>query len=142
MINPATFVLMVIIGTSPPQQLGEFYSYHQCYEAGHVRFGGVVDVLDPSLQTAIADLHGGSQRHDVHEGGGQAGVLRRGLRGAARAFGRIHPIVSRSSSSATAPAAPGMRTRPSAAGQVPQAKSLERHPTRRHLAVHKCCASQ
>ena len=33
MINPATFVLMVIIGTSPPQQRGVFHSYHQCYEA-------------------------------------------------------------------------------------------------------------
>ena len=31
--NPATFVLMVIIGTSPPRQRGEFHSYHQCYEA-------------------------------------------------------------------------------------------------------------
>jgi hypothetical protein len=30
MINPATFILMVIIGGSPPQQHG---SYHHCYEA-------------------------------------------------------------------------------------------------------------
>jgi hypothetical protein len=28
MINPATFILMVIIGASPPQQRGEFHSYH------------------------------------------------------------------------------------------------------------------
>ena len=33
MINPATFILMVIIGASPPQQRGEFHSYHHCYEA-------------------------------------------------------------------------------------------------------------
>jgi hypothetical protein len=33
MINPATFILMVIIGASPPQQRGEFQSYHHCYEA-------------------------------------------------------------------------------------------------------------
>jgi hypothetical protein len=33
MINPATFILMVIIGTSPPRQRGEFHSYHHCYEA-------------------------------------------------------------------------------------------------------------
>ena len=33
MINPATYILMVIIGTSPPQQRGEFHSYHHCYEA-------------------------------------------------------------------------------------------------------------
>ena len=33
MINPATFVLMVIIGTSPPQQRGKSHSYHHCYEA-------------------------------------------------------------------------------------------------------------
>jgi len=32
-INPATYILMVIIGTSPPQQRGEFHSYHHCYEA-------------------------------------------------------------------------------------------------------------
>ena len=33
MINPATYILMVIIGASPPQQRGEFHSYHHCYEA-------------------------------------------------------------------------------------------------------------
>jgi hypothetical protein len=33
MINPATFILIVIIGTSSPQQRGEFHSYHHCYEA-------------------------------------------------------------------------------------------------------------
>jgi hypothetical protein len=33
MINPATYILMVIVGTSPPQQRGEFHSYHHCYEA-------------------------------------------------------------------------------------------------------------
>jgi hypothetical protein len=33
MINPATFILMVVIGASPPQQRGEFYSYHHRYEA-------------------------------------------------------------------------------------------------------------
>lgn len=33
MINPATYILMVIIGGSPPQQRGEFHSYHHCYEA-------------------------------------------------------------------------------------------------------------
>ena len=35
MINPATFILMIIIGASPPQQSGEFHSYHHCYEAAH-----------------------------------------------------------------------------------------------------------
>jgi hypothetical protein len=29
MINPAPFILIVIIGGSPPQQRGEFHSYHQ-----------------------------------------------------------------------------------------------------------------
>jgi hypothetical protein len=33
MITPATFVLMVIIGTSPAKHGGEFHSYHDCYEA-------------------------------------------------------------------------------------------------------------
>jgi hypothetical protein len=32
MINPATFILMVIIA-SPPQKRGMFHSYHYCYEA-------------------------------------------------------------------------------------------------------------
>jgi hypothetical protein len=46
MINPATFVLMVIIGTSPPQQRGEFHSYHQCYEAAQ----GEVAHLGPDVR--------------------------------------------------------------------------------------------
>jgi hypothetical protein len=46
MINPATFVLMVIIGTSPPQQRGEFHSYHQCYEAAQ----GEVANLGPDVR--------------------------------------------------------------------------------------------
>jgi len=33
MINPATFILMIIVGTSPPRQRGEYPSYHHCYEA-------------------------------------------------------------------------------------------------------------
>jgi hypothetical protein len=35
MINPATFILVIIIGVSPPEQRGEFPSYHHCYEAAH-----------------------------------------------------------------------------------------------------------
>jgi len=46
MINPATFVLMVIIGTSPPQPRGEFHSYHQCYEAAQ----GEVANLGPDVR--------------------------------------------------------------------------------------------
>ena len=36
------------------------------------------------------DAHRRPQHHDVDEGGGQAGLLRRGLRGAARASRRLH----------------------------------------------------
>jgi hypothetical protein len=46
MINPATFVLMVIIGTSPPQQRGEFHSYHHCYEAAQ----GEIANLGPDVR--------------------------------------------------------------------------------------------
>ena len=46
MINPATFVLMVIIGTSPPQQRGEFHSYHHCYEAAQ----GEIAKLGPDVR--------------------------------------------------------------------------------------------
>jgi len=46
MINPTTFVLMVIIGTSPPQQRGEFHSYHQCYQAAQ----GEVANLGPDVR--------------------------------------------------------------------------------------------
>ncbi len=43
--------------------------------------------------------HRRPQRHDVDEGGGQAGLLRRGLRGAARASRRLHRPAHRRSSS-------------------------------------------
>ena len=46
MITPATFVLMIIIGTSPPQQRGEFHSYHHCYEAAQ----GEVANLGPNVR--------------------------------------------------------------------------------------------
>jgi hypothetical protein len=45
-ITPATFVLMIIIGTSPPQQRGEFQSYHHCYEAAQ----GEVAHLGPNVR--------------------------------------------------------------------------------------------
>jgi len=32
-INHTTYILMVIVGASPPQQRGEFHSYRHCYEA-------------------------------------------------------------------------------------------------------------
>ncbi len=45
MINPATFTLMIIIGASPPQQRGEFRSYHHCYEAAQ----SVIENLEPHV---------------------------------------------------------------------------------------------
>jgi hypothetical protein len=41
MINPATYILMVIVGASPPQQRGEFRSYHHCYEAAQREIGSL-----------------------------------------------------------------------------------------------------
>ena len=59
-------------------------------------WGGVVDVLDPKLQGR--DHRAANRRpqhHDVDEGGGQADLLRRGLRGAARASRRLHRAADR-----------------------------------------------
>ena len=55
------------------------------------------------------------QRDDVDEAGGQAGLLRRGLRGAAAASRRLYRSASTIFSQDTAPAAPCMRTLPRAA---------------------------
>ena len=60
------------------------------------KWGGVVEVLDPAA--AGRDHRGAHRRpqhHDVDEGGGQTGLLRRGLRGAARASRRIHRAAHR-----------------------------------------------
>jgi hypothetical protein len=58
MINPATFILMVIIGGSPPQQRGEFHSYHHCYEAAQ---GGMVSFANGVLMIK------GEKREDREE---------------------------------------------------------------------------
>ena len=55
------------------------------------KWGGVVDVIEPA--TADGDRrfpHLRPQRHDVDEAGRQAGLLCRGLRGAAAASRRLH----------------------------------------------------
>ena len=59
--------------------------------------------------------HRRPQHHDVDEGGRQAGLLRRGLRGAAGASRRLHRAADRDFREATARAAPGMRMPRSAA---------------------------
>ncbi len=59
--------------------------------------------------------HRRPQHHDVDEGGGEAGFLRRGLRGAARASGRLYRQAHARFSRSTARAAPGMRMPRSAA---------------------------
>ena len=63
----------------------------------------------------LGGARGLPQHHDVDEGRRQAGLLHRGLRGAARAPRRLHRRRSPSCSPATARAAPGTRTPPSAA---------------------------
>ena len=55
------------------------------------KWGGVIEVLNAG--PAGRDhrcAHLRPQHHDVDEGGGQTGFLRRGLRGAARASRRLH----------------------------------------------------
>ena len=80
------------------------------------KWGGVVEITEPALQTGDRRFpRRRPQRHDVDEAGGQAGLVRRGLRGAAAASGRLHRAAQRASSPSTAPAAPCMRTPPKAA---------------------------
>ena len=63
----------------------------------------------------LGGAHGRAQHRDVDEGRRQAGLVHRGLRGAARGSRRLHGAPDRRSSPATAPAAPGTRTPRSAA---------------------------
>ena len=61
------------------------------WDRSGAKWGGVVEVLDPGLQAAIADVRTSglnimmSMKED-----GKAGLLRRGLRRAARASRRLH----------------------------------------------------
>ena len=59
--------------------------------------------------------HRRPQHHDVDEGGGEAGLLRRGLRGAAGASRRLHRAADRGVREERHHAAPGTRTPRSAA---------------------------
>ena len=63
---------------------------------------------------AVGGAQGRPQHHDEHARRRQAGVLHRGLRGAARAPGRLHRPADRGVRASTARAAPGTRTRRSA----------------------------
>ena len=63
-----------------------------------------------AAEGAVGGAQGRPQHHDEPEGRRQAGQLHRGLRGAARAPGRIHRRADRGASHATARAAPGTRT--------------------------------
>ena len=55
------------------------------------KWGGVVEIIEPRPQTGIARISRRRlERHDVDEAGGKAGLVRRGLRGAAVAPGRLH----------------------------------------------------
>ena len=73
--------------------------------------GSVVEMTDDAPQkSAVGSAQGRAQHHDEHEGRRQAGQLHRGLRGAARAPGRLHRRADRGVRAGTAPAAPGTRT--------------------------------
>ena len=55
------------------------------------KWGGVIEVLDPAAADRHhRDAHRRPQHHDVDEGGGQTDLVRRGLRGAARASGGLY----------------------------------------------------
>ncbi len=59
MINPATFILMIVIGGSPPQQRGEFHSYHHCYEAAQ----SVIENLGPDVRWDCVLKHRDGERN-------------------------------------------------------------------------------
>ena len=60
------------------------------------KWGGVVEIIEPGLQTGDRRVpRRRPQRHDVDEAGGQAGLVRRGLRGAAAASGRLYRAAQR-----------------------------------------------
>ena len=60
------------------------------------KWGGVVEITEPALQTGDRRIsRRRPQRHDVDEAGGQAGLVRRGLRGAAAASGRLYRAAQR-----------------------------------------------
>ena len=74
--------------------------------------GRVVEMTDAArAEGAVGGAQGRPQHHDEHEGRRQAGVLHRGLRGAARAPRRLHRPADRGVPRSTARAAPGTRTR-------------------------------
>ena len=80
------------------------------------KWGGVVEVTDAALQAAIADVRtSGPQHHDVDEGGGEADLLRRGLRGAADQPCGLHAAPHARCSRSTVRAALGTRMPRSAA---------------------------
>ncbi len=58
MITPATFILMIIVGSSPAQQRGEFPSYHHCYEAAR----SVIENLGPDVRWDCVLKHRDEER--------------------------------------------------------------------------------
>ena len=61
------------------------------WDKSGAKWGGVVEVLNPeSTGRDHRSAHVRPQHHDVDEGGGETGLLRRRLRGAARAPRRLH----------------------------------------------------
>ena len=59
------------------------------------KWGGVVEITEPACRPASPSFAPRPQRHDVDEAGGQAGLVRRGLRGAAAASGRLYRAAQR-----------------------------------------------
>ena len=96
---------------------------------------GVVEAIEPAFQARIWDVRkAGLNIMMSMKGDGQAGLLHRGLRRAARAPRRLHRGASTRSSPGTAPAAPGTPTPRSAACTSARSSTSRRTTARRRCA--------
>ena len=99
------------------------------FDKSGAKWGGVVEVYDASAAGRDRRrAHLRPQHHDVDEGGGKAGLLRRGLRGAADVPRGLHLAAHRVFEN-TARAAPGTRTPRSAACMCARCSTCGRRRT-------------
>ena len=94
----------------------------------------VVEATEPAAEGHLGGAQGRPQHHDVDEGRRQAGLLHRGLRGAARGPGRLHRAPDRDLRASTAPAAPGTPTPRSAACTCARSSTSSGRGRRRRCA--------
>ena len=114
-------LLLVEFAEEPEENARRLNALHELmgdlgfdWSQGGAHWGGVVDVLDPKLQAAITEVRtAGLNIMMSMKERGEAGLLRRGLRGAARTSRRLHRAADRGVRE-DGTAAPGTRTPPSA----------------------------